>query len=71
MLLKTKDRCGKSWNEAGMLLITKEILAESGNIIENKGDRWYVVGGRWGRAGCRWWVGKDVPNLPPLLSYPA
>jgi len=38
ILLKTKDRCGKTVSEAGMLLITKEISAESGNVIENKGD---------------------------------
>jgi hypothetical protein len=41
MLLKTKDRCGKSGNEAGMLLITKEISAESGNVVENKEDNRY------------------------------
>jgi hypothetical protein len=38
MLLKTKERCGKSRAEAGMLLITKEILSGSGNLIENKGE---------------------------------
>jgi hypothetical protein len=38
MLLKTKDRCGKRRNDAGMLMITKEILPESGNVIENKGE---------------------------------
>jgi hypothetical protein len=41
MLLKTKDRRGKSCSEAGMLLILKEISAESGNLIENKGDNRY------------------------------
>jgi hypothetical protein len=38
MSLKTKDRCGKGWREAGMLLITKEIFAESGNVVEKKGS---------------------------------
>jgi hypothetical protein len=38
MLLKTKDRCGKSGGEAGILLITKEIFAESGNLVEKKGS---------------------------------
>jgi hypothetical protein len=41
MLLKTKDRCGKSGDKAGMSLIAKEISAESGNVIENKGDNRY------------------------------
>ena len=41
MSLKTKDRRGKSGDEAGMSLITKEIGAESWNIIENKGDNRY------------------------------
>jgi hypothetical protein len=36
MLLKTKDRCGKSCAEAGMSLIAKEIRSESRNVIENK-----------------------------------
>jgi hypothetical protein len=36
MLLKTKHRCGKSGNEAGMLLIIKDIQAKSGNVVENK-----------------------------------
>jgi hypothetical protein len=37
-LLKTKERCEKSWNEAGTLLIAKEIRPESGNVTENKGE---------------------------------
>jgi hypothetical protein len=37
MLLKTKGRCGKLRAEAGILLKTKEIEAESGNVVENKG----------------------------------
>jgi hypothetical protein len=41
MLLKTKDRCGKSEDKAGMLLIANEISAESGNVIENKEDNRY------------------------------
>jgi hypothetical protein len=36
--MKTKDHCGKSRDGAGMPLITKEILSESGNVIENKGE---------------------------------
>ena len=38
MSLKTKDRCGKSWKEAGILLITKEISVEARNVTENTGD---------------------------------
>jgi len=41
MSLKTKDRCGKSGGKAGMLLIAKEISAESGNVTENKEDNRY------------------------------
>jgi hypothetical protein len=36
--MKTKDRCGKLWGEAGILLKTKEIRGESGNVGENKGS---------------------------------
>jgi hypothetical protein len=36
MSLKTKGRCGKVGSKAVMLLITKEIIAESGNLAENK-----------------------------------
>ena len=36
MSLKTKDSYWNSGDKAGMLLITKEIISESGNIIENK-----------------------------------
>jgi hypothetical protein len=39
MSLKTKDRCGKPWGEAGMSMKTQEIGAESGNVIEKKGGR--------------------------------
>jgi hypothetical protein len=39
--------------KAGMLLIIKEIRAESGNVVEKKGGRWWVAGGTWGRTGCR------------------
>ena len=49
MSLKTKDRPRMPQPEAGILLIIKEIRAESGNVVEKKGRRWYVVGGRWGR----------------------
>jgi hypothetical protein len=38
MLLKTKDRCGKSEAEAGMCLKTKEIRSQSGDVIEKKGQ---------------------------------
>jgi hypothetical protein len=37
MSMKTKGGCGKLPNEAGMLLITKDVLAKSGNVTENKG----------------------------------
>jgi hypothetical protein len=40
MLLKTKDRSRMQRAEAGMLLIIKEIRAESGNVVEKKGGRW-------------------------------
>jgi hypothetical protein len=36
MLLKTKEECGRLWREAGMYMKTKEMLAESGNVIEKK-----------------------------------
>jgi hypothetical protein len=36
MLLKTKDRRGKPAREAGMLLITNDIPARSGNVVETK-----------------------------------
>jgi hypothetical protein len=40
MLLKTKDRTWKAAGEAGMCMKTKEILSESGNVVEKKGGRW-------------------------------
>jgi hypothetical protein len=46
--MKTKDRAWKTAAEAGMSMKTNGILAESGNVAENKGRKWYVVGGRWG-----------------------
>jgi hypothetical protein len=45
MLLKTKDGCGKLGCETGMSMKTKEILVESGNVVEKKGRRCHVVGG--------------------------
>jgi len=59
MLLKTKDRCGKGWAEAGMLLIAKEISSESGNVIENKEDRRFLKAVT--RTCCR-------PLRPPLTG---
>jgi hypothetical protein len=38
MSLKTKDQSRMPRAEAGMLLIIKEIPAESGNIIEKTGS---------------------------------
>ena len=38
MLQKLKDFTFLSGNEAGILLIAKEIRPESGNVIENKGE---------------------------------
>jgi hypothetical protein len=35
--MKTKDRCGKHSNEAGMLLNTKEIHADAGMLLKSKG----------------------------------
>jgi hypothetical protein len=34
MSMKTKDRCGKHPNEAGMLLKKNEIDVEGGNVVE-------------------------------------
>ena len=59
MLLKTKDRRGKGWAEAGMLLIAKEISSESGNVIENKEDRRFLKAVT--RTCCR-------PLRPPLTG---
>jgi hypothetical protein len=36
MLLKTKDGREKLWSLAGMYMKTKEISAESGNVVEKK-----------------------------------
>jgi hypothetical protein len=36
ILLKTKDRCGRPGEEAGMSMKTNEISVKSGNIIENE-----------------------------------
>jgi hypothetical protein len=35
--MKTKDRCGKRGNKAGMFMKTKEIWTICGNVIENEG----------------------------------
>jgi hypothetical protein len=59
MSLKTKDRCGKRCEEAGMSLITKEIISESGNVIENKEDHRSLKAAR--RTCCR-------PLRPPLTG---
>jgi hypothetical protein len=37
MLLKTKGRCGKPANEAGMYMKTKEIQALGGDVVEKTG----------------------------------
>ena len=42
MLLRTKDRCGKSEREAGMYLETKEIGLKTGMLLKRKGHRWQV-----------------------------
>jgi hypothetical protein len=34
--MKTKERCGKLGSEAGICMKTKEILADSRNVVENK-----------------------------------
>jgi hypothetical protein len=36
--MKTKERCGKLPNEAGMLMKTKEIYAEWRNVVEKTGS---------------------------------
>jgi hypothetical protein len=38
MSLKTKCRAWKAASEAGMCMKTKEILAESGNVVEKNGS---------------------------------
>jgi hypothetical protein len=38
MSLKTKGRCGKLAAETGMYMKTKEIQAESGNLVEKAGS---------------------------------
>jgi hypothetical protein len=53
MLLKTKDGCEKLLGLTGMYMKTKEISAEGGNVGENKGGRWHVVGRRWGMKNRR------------------
>jgi hypothetical protein len=35
-VVENKGPLWKSWGEAGMSLIAKEISSESGNVIENK-----------------------------------
>jgi hypothetical protein len=39
MLLKTKERCGKSQSKAGMYMKIKEIRVQNGNVVEEKGGR--------------------------------
>jgi hypothetical protein len=59
MLLKTKDHCGQCGGQAGMSLITKEIVAESGNVIENKEDHRFLKAATL--TFCR-------PRRPPLTG---
>jgi hypothetical protein len=35
--MKTKERCGKLGNKAGMSMKIKEIVVKSGNYVENEG----------------------------------
>src|SRR5208337_1741994 len=84
MSMKTKDRCGKSEGEAGMLQKTKGLLLYSGNVAENKGARpvcgmGYVVGATcslvcgmaYGGMGNGVWGRSQVgKGLPPLTTYP-
>jgi hypothetical protein len=35
--MKTKERCGKIGNEAGMSMKTKDIVVKVGNFVENEG----------------------------------
>jgi hypothetical protein len=37
MSVKTKDRCGKLGDEAGMCVKTKDLANKSGNVVEKKG----------------------------------
>jgi hypothetical protein len=37
MSMKTKDRCAKLANEAGMSMKTKDLSVHGGNLVENKG----------------------------------
>jgi hypothetical protein len=52
MLLKTKDRCGRRRREAGMSLIAKEIISESGNVIEKKWDNRFLGFAFWSFCRC-------------------
>jgi hypothetical protein len=56
--MKTKDRCGKPPNEAGILLKTKEIHEDAGMLLKRN-----EVIGRGKKAGT---VQSD--KLSPLLS---
>jgi hypothetical protein len=38
MSMKTKDRCGRPREEAGMCLKKRHLAAESGNVVEKKGS---------------------------------
>jgi hypothetical protein len=61
MLLKTKDRCEKLSGLAGMYMKIREISAESGNVGENKGGRWHVLGRWWGTKKRGWRLGACPP----------
>jgi hypothetical protein len=45
--MKIKDRCGKLGNEAGISLKTKNLPANSGNVVENKGSYLLLGRKRW------------------------
>jgi len=68
MLLKTKDRCEKLWGLAGIYMKTKEMSAEGGNVFENKGGRWYMVGRRWGMKNRGWELGSCPPPARPSIA---
>jgi hypothetical protein len=68
MLLKTKDRIWRVGAEAGMSLITHEIIAESGNVIENKGDdRFLKLEAHGPREYDPFRVGEQSSRFPGAL----
>jgi hypothetical protein len=58
--LKVNDRCGNvyenkgsafssPWRSGNVIENEGSYALKSGNVIDKKGGRWWVVGGRWGK----------------------